>query len=145
MKLPIMLFSSKTSIISSLWVKIFSSASCSQTLSMCMLWSQGQSFTPIQNHRPNYTIVYSNLHVFIQQTGRHQLLNWRVALPVFTLTLILWRIDPLLGNDSVNTFPREPTLAIIRRLLLGDLHCNTPKTLRDNRWRCFPWVRPEAI
>jgi hypothetical protein len=26
---------------------------------------------------------------------------------------ILWRIDPLLGNDSVNTFPREPTRSTI--------------------------------
>jgi hypothetical protein len=25
--------------------------------------------------------------------------------------IILWRIDRLLGNDSVNIFPREPTRA----------------------------------
>jgi hypothetical protein len=33
---------------------------------------------------------------------------------------VLWRIDPLLGNDSVNTFPREPTRETIGRLLLGN-------------------------
>jgi hypothetical protein len=32
----------------------------------------------------------------------------------------LWRIDPLLGNDSVNTFPRKRTSAKIRHLLLGN-------------------------
>jgi hypothetical protein len=39
----------------------------------------------------------------MQQTGRHKLLNWRAALRVFNQTLILRRrIDPLLGNESVN-------------------------------------------
>jgi hypothetical protein len=49
---------------------------------------------------------------------------------------ILWRIDPLIGNDSVNTVPREPTRATIC-LLLGNGSVNTPKTIRDNRRRCF--------
>jgi hypothetical protein len=53
--------------------------------------------------------------------------------------IIMWRIDPLLGNYSVNTLPLEPTWATIRRLLLGNGSINTPKTIRDNRRRCFPW------
>jgi hypothetical protein len=40
---------------------------------------------------------------------------------------ILWRIDPLLGNDSVNTFPREPTSATTGRLLLDNGSVNTSK------------------
>jgi hypothetical protein len=51
---------------------------------------------------------------------------------------MLWRIDPLLGNDSVNTFSRKPTRATIECLLLGN------KTIRDNRRRCFPWGPPRA-
>jgi hypothetical protein len=51
---------------------------------------------------------------------------------------ILWRIDPLLGNDSVNTFPRKRTRAAIWRLLLGNGSVNWPKTIRDNRRR-LPW------
>jgi hypothetical protein len=50
-----------------------------------------------------------------------------------------WYIDPLLGNDSVNTFPREPTRAKVGRLLLGNGVFNTPKIIRDNRRRRFPW------
>jgi hypothetical protein len=52
---------------------------------------------------------------------------------------ISWRTNPLLGNDSVKTFPREPTCAKIGRLLLGYGSLHTPKTKRDNRKRCFPW------
>jgi hypothetical protein len=58
--------------------------------------------------------------------------------------LILWRIDPLLGNDSVNTFPREPTHTTIGRLLLGNGSVNTLETIRDNRRRCVPWGPPRG-
>jgi hypothetical protein len=36
----------------------------------------------------------------------------------FFITKILCRVYPLLGNDSVYTFPREPTRTKIGRLLL---------------------------
>jgi hypothetical protein len=55
-----------------------------------------------------------------------------------SISCVLWRIDPLLGNDSINTFPREPTRAKVGRLLLGNGSVNTPKIIRDNRRRCFP-------
>jgi hypothetical protein len=64
-------------------------------------------------------------------------LCWFTAITYFAFK-ILWHIDPLLGNDSVNTFRREPTCATIGRLLLGNCSVNTPKTIRDNI-RCFPW------
>jgi hypothetical protein len=51
----------------------------------------------------------------------------------------LWRIDPLLGNDSVNTFPPKANAHNNRCLLLGSGSVNTPETIRDNRRRCFPW------
>jgi hypothetical protein len=57
---------------------------------------------------------------------------------------ILRRTDPLLGNDLVYTFLREPTRATIGRILLGNGLVNTPKTIRDNRRRCFPWVPPRG-
>jgi hypothetical protein len=51
---------------------------------------------------------------------------------------------PLLGNDSVNTFPWEPTRATIGHLLLDNGSVNTPKTRRDNRRRRFPWGPPRS-
>jgi hypothetical protein len=50
---------------------------------------------------------------------------------------IWYSIDPLLGNDSVNTFQRDRTRAKIG-LLLDNRSANTPKTIRHNRKRCFP-------
>jgi hypothetical protein len=55
---------------------------------------------------------------------------------------IFWRTEPLLGNDSVNTFPREPTLATIGRLLLRNGSVNTTEKNRDNRRQCLPWGSP---
>jgi hypothetical protein len=52
----------------------------------------------------------------------------------------MWRVYPLLINDSVNTFPREPTRARIGRLLLDNGSLNTPKTIQDG-----VFVRLEAI
>jgi hypothetical protein len=40
------------------------------------------------------------------------------------LLYIVWRIDPFLGNDSVNTFPREPTCVTIGRPLLRKGYVN---------------------
>jgi hypothetical protein len=54
----------------------------------------------------------------------------------------LWCIDPLLGSNSVNTFPREPTCATIGRLLLGNGSVNTLKIIRDNTRWCFPLDPP---
>jgi hypothetical protein len=51
--------------------------------------------------------------------------------------LILWHMDPLLGNKSVNTFPWEPTHATIGHLLLGNESVNTPKIIWDNRRWCI--------
>jgi hypothetical protein len=58
---------------------------------------------------------------------------------MFLILCILWRINQLLGNDSVNTFPRELTCAKLRRLLLENGSVNTPKTMRGDRRRCLPW------
>jgi hypothetical protein len=68
-------FASLLSLHSSL-VQIFFSAPCSRTLSVClpplMSWS---SFTPIQNHRQNYSFVYSIFYIFRQQTRRQKVLD----------------------------------------------------------------------
>jgi hypothetical protein len=56
----------------------------------------------------------------------------------------LWRIDPLLDNDSVNTFPREQTRITVECLLLGNGSVNTPKTVRDNRRLRLPWGPPRG-
>jgi hypothetical protein len=55
-KLLIILFSPSSCQI----LQIFSSAPCSQTLSVCVLSSiLATNFRPVQNHRQNYTSVYS--------------------------------------------------------------------------------------
>jgi hypothetical protein len=59
-----------------------------------------------------------------------------------TYVHILWRIGPLLGNYSVNTFQRESIRATKGRLLLGNGSVNTPETIRDNKRWCFPWKPP---
>jgi hypothetical protein len=51
---------------------------------------------------------------------------------------------PLLGNDSVNIFPQEPTRATIGHILLRNGSVNIPKTIRDNRRRCFPCGSPRG-
>jgi hypothetical protein len=68
----------------------------------------------------------------------------RLLSQIFRGPTVLWHIDPLLGNDLVNTFWLEPARATIGRLLLGNGSVNTPKTVRDNRPRCFMWGSPRV-
>jgi hypothetical protein len=58
--------------------------------------------------------------------------------------IILCRINSLLGNDLVNTFPREQTHATVGRLLLGNGSVNTSKIIRDNIWRWFTLDLPQG-
>jgi hypothetical protein len=61
-------------------VQISSSAPCSQIPSVYVppLMSEIM-FTPIQNHRQNYSLVYSNFYVLWQQTRRQKVLDRMVA------------------------------------------------------------------
>jgi hypothetical protein len=78
------------------------------------------------------------------QTGRCT--NW-------ITDIIVWRVCPLLGNDSVNTCPqytslnkREALFYVVRAAtLLCNGAVNTPKTIRDNRRRYFPWGLCNAV
>jgi hypothetical protein len=72
--------------------------------------------------------------IFRVEKSESEDLNW----------LISTEIDSLLGNDSVNTFSRTPTRATIGRLFLGNRSVKTPKTIKDNRRRCFPWGPPRG-
>jgi hypothetical protein len=47
--------------------------------SMFLPLCQRTCFTPIQNHRQNYSLVYLNFGVFRQQTGRQKVLDRIVA------------------------------------------------------------------
>jgi hypothetical protein len=60
-----------------------------------------------------YTLSLSSLNV------RNQVLYFYKIIRK-NYSPILWCTDPLLGNDSVNTSPQEPTCATIGRLLLGN-------------------------
>jgi hypothetical protein len=65
-----------------------------------------------------------------------------IILIIMVISIILWHIDPLLANDSVNTFLWELTRPTVGRILLINGSVNTPKTIRDDRRRCFPWGPP---
>jgi hypothetical protein len=58
---------------------------------------------------------------------------------------ILRRIDPLLGNDLVNTVPQESTRARIGRPLLGNGSANTPKKYQTIEDGVSHVVSSEAI
>jgi hypothetical protein len=72
----------------------------------------------------------------IRQWSRYFRRRYNVTRFYFQHT-VTYRSIARLGNDLVNTFPREPTSAKIGRLLLGNGSINTSKTIRDNRQR-FP-------
>jgi hypothetical protein len=55
----------------------------------------------------------------------------------------LWRTNPLLGNDSVNTFPRKRASATIGRLLLDSGSVNKPS--QQQRGSVFCVVRAEKL
>jgi hypothetical protein len=74
----------------------------------------------------------SSIHIYVEN------LRLRIEFKYNTQPIYLF-----LGNDSVNTFSREPTHTKIGCLLLGNGSLNMTKTIRDNRRRCFlsgpPW------
>jgi hypothetical protein len=70
-----MQFSSNLLLLHPFWVQIFSSEPCSQTPSIyCPPLMSETSFTPIQNHRQNYSFEYFKFYVFRQQTRRQKVL-----------------------------------------------------------------------
>jgi hypothetical protein len=51
----------------------------------------------------------------------------------WNMLMLLWLIDPLLGNDSVNTFPRQRT----RRQQSDNFRCYTTRSKCDDGERVF--------
>jgi hypothetical protein len=61
-------------------VKIFSTAPCSQRPSVFVPTLMSETkFCTHTNHRPNFSLVYSNFYVFAQQMRRRKILDWMVG------------------------------------------------------------------
>jgi hypothetical protein len=74
----------------------------------------------------------SNLRSSIQEINNQQAF-WVI---LFRWLKILWHVDPLLGNDSVNTFPRQR----IRKQHLNNFRCYTRRCKYNSRARgVFMW------
>jgi hypothetical protein len=122
--------------------RIWNCALCAQYIS--------SRTTKVKDFQAQQTYLLQNLPVLAQ----HRLLSGIIVPNVkphyhksisFSLVSILWRIDPLLGNDWVNAFPREPTRATTGCLLLRNGTVNTLKIIRAKNDGVFREVRPEAI
>jgi hypothetical protein len=68
---------------------------------------------------------YSNMKVFFKKNG-----------------IVVYR--PTARQRLSKHIPAEPTRAVIGRLFLGNGSVNMPKTIWDNRRRCFPWGPPQG-
>jgi hypothetical protein len=89
----------------------------------------------------NSPLIYFNLN---QISRAHILTPYCFLISTASSLILLWCIDPLLGNDSVNTFPQEQTRATIGSLLLGSGSVNTPKTIWDSKRQNFSWGPPRG-
>jgi hypothetical protein len=110
-------------------------------MTLFLWWSieNKQKTTQIHHH-----YQHCHHHPHRPKCCRGRLLNSVRMNPKTVLVFILLCRDPLLCNNSVNTFPWEPMCATIGHLLLGNGSVNTPKPIRDDRrWR-FPWGLPRG-
>jgi hypothetical protein len=58
-------------------------------------------------------------------------MKWATHAETDTDQAIVWHVDPLLGNDSVNTFPWQRT----RRQQLDDFRCHATRCKYNNKGR----------
>jgi hypothetical protein len=77
----------------------------------------------LSNTNPTWSDLGSNPDLGCGKPSTSHLSNDTVQ---YLMLNILWRIDPLLGNDSVNALPRESTRATIGRPLQSNGSVNKP-------------------
>jgi hypothetical protein len=85
-----------------------------------------------------YKFILTLFHMVILTFRKEQvqIMKFFVIRYYESIHSILWRVYQLLGNDSVNIFPRKPTRATIGRLSLDNGAVNT---LHQQYRLCFPW------
>jgi ferredoxin len=130
-----------------------------QILSFSLLYTSGSSLKKKTFQEiGSYTYHFTPTSLILKKKNRSRFMRSRCCLCVCISTLltfeclnqslwnlVLWRIYPLLGNDSVYTFQRTHNnrSCVLCGPCYSSLLGNT--TILDKRRRCFHGVRSEAI